>query len=263
MVTLEIRLEVLLELSLLLLRRLLHRLREFLLTMSREVALLGLVHSDLLHRGSPTVGVVVTSTAAAVAAVRHPPHADHAPAAATAATSAMEAGAVPAAIGGDRVAELDDGPGRHSRAAQDGVGRRGRRRASSCRRSTATRPRVPSITSSRLSFALIKEYLDGFISNEFECKRKFQKKSPKCLKCGSSGLASSLVGVASDVIDGSSLMVTVVRVCEKDTEHGFGFPLAPVPPLRTPPPPELALPLTEVTMTVAVEADFWTALVWF
>lgn len=72
-----------------------------------------------------------------------------------------------------------------------------------------------------------------------------------------------LVGVASDVIDGSSLMVTVVRVCEKDTEHGFGFPLAPVPPLRTPPPPELALPLTEVTMTVAVEADFWTALVWF
>ena len=83
---------------------------------------------------------------------------------------------------------------------------------------------------------------------------------------------SSLVGVASDVIEGSSLMVTVVRVCEKDTEHGLGFPLLPVPPppLRTPPPhpppPELALPLTDVTMTVAAavaDEDFWTALFWF
>ena len=86
---------------------------------------------------------------------------------------------------------------------------------------------------------------------------------------------SSLVGVASDVIEGSSLMVTVVRVCEKDTEHGLGFPLPPLPPpplLRTPtpphppPPPELALPLTDVTMTVAAAADdedFWTALFWF
>ena len=92
---LEIRLEVLLELSLLLLLRFLPRLRESLLTVSRkvitsrEVALLGLVHSDLLYRSSPTVGVVVTRTAAAVAAVRHPPHADHAAAAAaTAASSA-------------------------------------------------------------------------------------------------------------------------------------------------------------------------------
>ena len=83
---------------------------------------------------------------------------------------------------------------------------------------------------------------------------------------------SSLVGVASDVIEGSSLMVTVVRVCEKDTEHGLGFPLPPLtpPPLRTPPPhpppPELALPLTDVTMTVAAAAadeDFWTAVFWF
>ena len=75
------------------------------------------------------------------------------------------------------------------------------------------------------------------------------------------------MGVASDVNDeGSSLMVTVVRVWEKDTEHGLGFPLPPVPPplLRTPPPPELAVPLTEVTMTVAaVHEDFWTALFWF
>ena len=151
---LEIRLEVLLELSLLLLLRLLPRLRESLLTVSRkvitsrEVALLGLVHSDLLYRSSPTVGVVVTRTAAAVAAVRHPPHAEHAAAAAASATacSTGEGPAAPAAaaVGGDRVTELDHGPGRHSRAAQDGLGRRGRRRTSSGWRSTATRQRVPS-----------------------------------------------------------------------------------------------------------------------
>ena len=70
------------------------------------------------------------------------------------------------------------------------------------------------------------------------------------------------MGVASDVMEGSSLMVTVVRVWEKDTEHGLGFPLPPEqpPPLRTPPPP---LPLTAVITTVAAVAadeDFWTAL---
>ena len=70
------------------------------------------------------------------------------------------------------------------------------------------------------------------------------------------------MGVASDVMEGSSLMVTVVRVCEKDTEHGLGFPLPPEqpPPLRTPPPPPP--PLTAVITTVAAVAadeDFWTA----
>ena len=88
---------------------------------------------------------------------------------------------------------------------------------------------------------------------------------------------SSLVGVASDVMEGSSLMVTVVRVCEKDTEHGLAFPPMPpllrtpppLPPPLPPPPAELALPLTEVTMTVAalalaaVDGGFWTELFWF
>ena len=57
------------------------------------------------------------------------------------------------------------------------------------------------------------------------------------------------------------------HTCEKDTEHGFGFPLPP-PQLSTPPPPEV--PLEDVTMAVAVvtateaaEEDFWTALFWF
>ena len=69
------------------------------------------------------------------------------------------------------------------------------------------------------------------------------------------------MGVASEVMEGSSLMVTVVRVWEKDTEHGLGFPLPPEqpPPLRTPPPP----PLTAVITTVAADEDFWTALLWF
>ena len=159
MFALEIRLEVLFEPSLLLLLRLLHRIRESLLTASRgKVALLGrLVHSDLLHRGrrrsSPTiVGVVITRTAAAVAAVRHPSHADHA--AATASSAREGCSASTAAVGGDRVTELDHGPGRHSRAAQDGLRRRGRRRTPGGWRSTATRPRVPS----RISFAFIEEY---------------------------------------------------------------------------------------------------------
>ena len=110
----------------------------FVLSLLRRLLLLrevlpapGLVHRDLLH--CPTVaGVVVTRTAAAVAAVRHPPHADHAGAAAAPA----------AAVGGDSVAELDHWPRRRSRAAQDGLGRRRRRRAASGRRCAGTRSRT-------------------------------------------------------------------------------------------------------------------------
>jgi hypothetical protein len=40
------------------------------------------------------------------------------------------------------------------------------------------------------------------------------------------------VGDASDVIDGSSLMVTVVRVCEKETLQGLARPCTTAPPLE-------------------------------
>ncbi len=49
------------------------------------------------------------------------------------------------------------------------------------------------------------------------------------IDCGGGGVedipvvGEVLVGDASDVIDGSSLMVTVVRVWEKDTQHDFGL----------------------------------------
>ena len=135
--TLEVRLEVLLEPSLLLL----HRFGKTLLTVSRELTLLGLVDGDLLHRrlrSSPTVvGVVITGAAAAVAAVRHSPHAHHA-AAAAAAPAGEGPSAAAAAVGGDCVTELDHRPGRHARTAQDGLGRRRRRGTSRGWRSTGT-----------------------------------------------------------------------------------------------------------------------------